>query len=85
MYIVSRLGAHMSQPTGTSGQLNPIDFKRPTKVKANGPDGLVTTDNHSRTTGVALLSGNRLPATMAHGRKYLTGKDHSGLPQLEGP
>ena len=62
-----------------------IDFKRPTEGKANGPDGLATSDNRSRTTGVVLLSGSRLPATTAHGRKCLIGKDHNGLPQLEGP
>ena len=75
----------MSLPIGTNGQLNPIDFKRPTEGKANGPDGLATSDNRSRTTGVVLLSGSRLPATTAHGRKCLIGKDHNGLPQLEGP
>ena len=78
-------GTHVSLPIGTNGQLNPIDFKRPTEVMANGPDGLVTSDSHSRTTGVALLSGSRLPAMTALGRKYLIGKDCNGLPQLEGP
>ena len=75
----------MSLPTGTNGQLNPTDFRRPTEVKANGPDGLATSDNRSRTTGAALLSGNRLPATMAHGRRCLIGKDHNGPPRLEEP
>ena len=73
----------MSLPTGTNGQLNPIDFKRPTEVKANGPDGLAISDNRSRTTGAALPSGSRLPATMAHGRRCLIGKDHNGLVRLE--
>ena len=78
MYIASRLGVHMSLPTGTNGQLNPIDFKRPAEVKAKGP--LAISDNRSRTTGVALASGSRLPATTAHRRKYLIGKDHNGPP-----
>ena len=82
MHIESRLGDHMSLPIEINGQLNPIDFKRPTEVMANGPDGLVTSDSHSRTTGVALLSGSRQPAMTALGRKYLTGKDRNGLPQL---
>ena len=80
----ARLGDRMSLPNGTNGQLNPIDFKRPTVVMANGPDGLVTSDSRSRTTGVALLSGSRLPAMTALGRKYLIGKDRNGPPQLEG-
>ena len=45
MYIVGRLGDHMSLPIVTNGQLNPIDFKRPTEVMANGPDGLVTSES----------------------------------------
>ena len=85
MYIASRLGVHMSLPTGTNGQLNPVDFKRPTEVKASGPDGLAISDNRSRTTGAALPSVSRLPATMAHGRRCLIAKDHSGPPRLEGP
>ena len=51
MYIVSRLGVHMSLPTETNGQLNPID----------------------------------LPATMAHGRRCLIGKDHNSPPRQGGP
>ena len=56
--------------------------------KANRGEGQWSrwaSDNRSRTTGVALLSGSRLPATTAHGRKCLIGKDHNGPPQLEGP
>ena len=74
----------MSLLIDTRGQLNPIDSKRPTEVMANGPDGQVTSDSHSRTTGVNLLCGSRLPAMTARGRKSLHGKDHNGLPQLEG-
>ena len=61
VYIVSRHGAHMSQPARTSGQLNPIDFRRPIGVMANGPDGLARSDNRSQTSGVALPDGIRLP------------------------
>ena len=50
---------------------------------ANGPDGRVTSDSHSQTTGVNLPGGSRLPATTARGRKCLNGKDHNGLPRLE--
>ena len=78
MYIASRHGDRVSQPTGINGQLNPTDFKWPTEVKSNGPDGLATSDNRSRTTGAALLSGNRLPATMAHGIRCLIAKDRNG-------
>ena len=39
MYIESQLGDHMSPLIETRGQLNPIDFKRPTELMANGPDG----------------------------------------------
>ena len=86
MYIVSRLGVHMSQPARTSGQLNHIDFRRPIKVKANGPDGLAISDSRSRTNGVvALPDGIRLPATITLGRRYLNGKDHNGLPRREEP
>ena len=48
------------------------------------PDGLAISDIRSRTTGAALLSGSRLPATIAHGRRCLIGKDHNGPPRLEG-
>ena len=82
MYIESQHGDHMSLLIETRGQLNPIDFKGPTEVMANGPDGRVTSDSHSRTTGVNLLGGNRLPATTAW---KMNGKDHNGLPQLEEP
>ena len=85
MYITSRHGDHMSQPTGIIGHLNPIDFKRPTEVKATGPDGQATSDSRSRTTGAALLSGNRQPATMVDGRRCLIGRDHNGPPRLEEP
>ena len=85
MYIVSQHGDRMSLLIETRGQLNPIDSKRPTEVMANGPDGRVTSDSHSRTTGVNLLCGSRLPAMTALGRKCLNGKDRNGLPQLEGP
>ena len=61
------------------------DFRRPIEVIVSGPDGQVTSDSHSRTTGVNLQGGNRLPATTAPGRKRLNGKDHNGLPQLERP
>ena len=40
-------GHLLSQPAETSGQLNPIDFRRPTKVMANGPDGLAISDSRS--------------------------------------
>ena len=46
---------------------------------------LATSDSRSRTTGAALLSGNRLPVTTAHGRRCLIGKDRSGPPRQEGP
>ena len=85
MYIASRHGDRQSQLTRTSGQLNPIDFKRPIRVMANGPDGQATSDIRCRTNGVLPPSGTRLPATMAHGRRYQIGKDHNGLPRLEGP
>ena len=52
MCIVSRRGVHMSQPARTSGQLNPIDFRRPIRVMANGPDGLAISDKCSRINGV---------------------------------
>ena len=48
----------MSLLASHSVQLNPIDFRRPIKVMACGPDALVTPDSHSRTSGViALQSG----------------------------
>ena len=59
----------MSLLIETRGQLNPIDFKRPTEVMANGPDGRVTSDSHSRTAGVNLLHGSHLPAMTALGKK----------------
>ena len=85
MYIVSQHGDRMSLLIEIREQLNSIDSKRPTEVMANGPDGLVTSDSHSRTTGVNLLCGSHLPAMTARGSKCLNGKDHNGLPQLEGP
>ena len=83
MYIGSQHGDRVSLFIATREQLNPTDFKRPTEVMANGPDGRVTSDSHSRTTGVNLQGGSRLPATTAPGRKCLNGKDHNGLPRLE--
>ena len=87
---MSRNGAHghlLSQPAKTSGQLNHIDFRRPTKVMADGPDGPAISDSRSLTNGVVVLpDGIRLPAASALGIKYhLNGKDQSGLRQLEGP
>ena len=78
MYIGVQRGDRASLLIETREQLNPTDFKRPTEVMANGPDGRMTSDSHSQTTGVNLLGGNRLPATTAPGRKYLNGKDHNG-------
>ena len=52
-----------------SEQLSPTDSKRPVRVMASGPDGLVTLDSHSLNSGViALRSGYRQPATTVHGR-----------------
>ena len=85
MYKVSRPGDRMSLLIEIREQLNPIDFKRPTEVMANGPDGQVTSGSHSRTTGVNLLCGSRLPAMTARGRVLRNGRDHNGLPRLEGP
>ena len=81
---MSRDAAHgcpLSQPTETSGQLNHIDFKRPTRVMANGPDGLAISDSRSRINGVVIPpTGNRQPATSARGVRYQNGKDQNGLP-----
>ena len=86
---VSRNGVHgyrLSQPAEISGQLNHIDFRRPTKVMANGPDGLVISDSRSRINGVILPDGIRLPAASALGIKYhQNGRDQSGPHQPEGP
>ena len=54
MYIASQLGDRMSLLIEIRGQLNPIDSKRPIEVMANGPDGQVTSDSHSRTTTLCL-------------------------------
>ena len=81
----SQRGVHGSLLLNHSGQLNPIDFRRPIEVMASGPDGPVTPDSHSRTNGVIVLqSGHRLPATTVHGSRHLNGKDHNGLPRLSG-
>ena len=85
MYIRSLRGDLVSLWVETREQLNPTDFRRPIEVIVSGPDGQVTSDSHSRITGVNLQGGNRLPATTAPGRKCLNGKDHNGLPQLERP
>ena len=77
MSIRSRHGDHLSLHIVISGQLSPTDFKRPTGVMANGPDGLVTSDSRSRTNGVSLLSVSRLPAMTALGRKCQIRKDHN--------
>ena len=42
----------MSLPASHSVQPSPIDSRRPIKVMACGPDGPVTPDSHSRTSGV---------------------------------
>ena len=63
----------------------PYRVQKADRGEGQCPDGLVISDNRSRTTGVVLLSGSRLPATTVHGRKCLIGKDRNGLPQLEGP
>ena len=63
----------------------PYRLQKANKVVACGPDGLVTPDSH-RTSGVIVLrSGCRLPATIIHGSRHLSGKDHNGLPRLSGP
>ena len=80
MYIRSLRGDLVSLWVETREQLNPIDFRRPIEVIVSGPDGQVTSDSHSRTIGVNLQGGNRLPATTAPGRKCLNGRDHNGLP-----
>ena len=55
-------------------------------MMANGPEGRAISDNRSRINGVtALQSGSRQPAMTVHGRRCLNGKDHNGLPRLEGP
>ena len=77
---------HGSQPAEISGQLNHIDFRRPIRIMANGPDGPAISDSRSRISGVVILpDGIRLPATNAHGKECQIGKDQSGLHQLEGP
>ena len=86
---MSRNGVHgylLSQPAEISGQLNHIDFRRPTKVMANGPDGLAISDSRSRINGVVVLpDGIRLLAASALGIKYhQNGRDQSGQHQLEG-
>ena len=79
--IVSRHGAHVSQPAEMSGKLNHIDFSRPIRVMANGPDGLAISDNRSRINGVVVLpDGIRLPATSALGRGHENGRSQSGFP-----
>ena len=73
MYIRSLRGDLVSLWVETREQLNPIDFRRPIEVIVSGPDGQVTSDSHSRTTGVNLQGGNRLPGpTTAPGRKCLS-------------
>ena len=85
MYIGSQRGDRVSLFIETREHLNPTGFRRPTVVMPNGPDGRVTSDSHSRTTGVNLQGGSRLPATTAPGRKCLNGKDRNGPPRLEEP
>ena len=63
----------------------PYRLQTANRGEANGPDGRVTSDSHSRTTGVNLLCGSHLPAMTARGRECLNGKDHNGPPRLEGP
>ena len=75
------------ESTETNGQLNHIDFRRPIKVMANGPDGIAISDRRSRINGVVVLpDGIHLPAASAPGIKsHQNGRDQSGLHRLEGP
>ena len=82
----SSAGVYLGPIELRSVQPSLIDFKRPIEVMACGPDGLVTPDSHSRTSGVIVLqSGCRLPATIVHGSRHLNGKDRSGPPRPSGP
>ena len=56
-------------------------------MMANGPSGPAMSDSRSLTSGVVVLpDGIRLPATSAHGNKYLqNGLDQSALRRLGGP
>ena len=71
----------MSQAAKMQGQLNHIDFRRPTKVMANGPNGLAMSDSRSLISGTVVpLDGTRLPAAGAPGNKnHRNGMDQSGL------
>ena len=81
--------AHIAseQVSMESNWVNHIDFRRPIKVMANGPDRLAISDSRSLINGVVVLpDGIRLPAASAHGVKHhQNGKDQSGLRRLEGP
>ena len=78
-------GAHGKQLLSRSVQPSLTGFKRPTEGKACGPDGLVTPDSHSRTSGVIVLqSGCRLPAMIVHGSRHQNGKGRNGPPRLSG-
>ena len=82
-----RSGQPLSQPAKTNGQLNHIDFRRPIKVMANGPDGLAISDSRSLINGAVVPpEGNPLPAASAPGIQFhQNGKDQSGLHRLERP
>ena len=77
-----------TEPGNKDGEdrLSHIDFRRPTKVMANGPSGLAMSDSRSLTNGTVVPpDGTRLPAASAPGNMYhQNGMDQSGLHRLEG-
>ena len=68
------------------GQVNHIDFRRPTKVMASGPSGLAMSDSRSPTNGAVVPpGGTHLPAASAPGNmNHQNGMDQSGLHRLQG-
>ena len=82
----SNWGPWPNEAAETQGQLSHIDFRRPIKVMANGPNWLAMSDSRSLTNGTVVPpDGIRLPAASTPGSKnHQNGMDQSGLHRLRG-